>query len=178
MEGIRKQADERLETARSEWNSELAARLALGYECVCMFVCVYHSLHKLEGVGFRTCMHVCIPMTTLLFCSFITCVSTMIHPHMYIETYKQPLAHNAENLDEIKQRYYKRIDELRRHIEALKIKRERLESGIGSGAHMDLSNYLRLRQRIGMSTSMCVCAHYGCVVVSVFACVYIFSGIV
>lgn len=49
-------------------------------------------------------------------------------------------------LDRVRARYMHRMEEVRARIRALKVKMRRLESG--PGATMDLSNYLRLRQRI------------------------------
>jgi len=56
---------------------------------------------------------------------------------------------------DIKERYEKRLSAMRTLIQQLETKRARLESGVGSGQHLDLSNYLRLRSRItSLSTSL------------------------
>ena len=49
-------------------------------------------------------------------------------------------------LERVRARYMHRMQEVRARVRALQVKIARLESG--SGATMDLSNYLRLRQRI------------------------------
>lgn len=61
----------------------------------------------------------------------------------------------GKGFTEVKARYEKRLSALRNLITSLEVKRKRLEGGIGSGQHMDLSNYLRLRARITqLSTSL------------------------
>ena len=56
---------------------------------------------------------------------------------------------------DIKERYEKRLSAMRTLIQQLEAKRARLVSGVGSGQHLDLSNYLRLRSRItSLSTSL------------------------